>query len=242
MEKKRGGWGNGQKSFPAVTYKKKEATAPPLKPEEQKTVKLPLNCEGYYVQNFIPEEDRKQLYETLFQEIPWENHGMKRDTCLYGDEGILYPYGLGYGEEKAPSPWIESLKKVKLLVEEYTHAQFDICLCGYYKDGKKSIGFHSDREELGKTTEIASISLGAERWFAFRSKNVSEPEHKMMLHDGSLLVMGLYCQERYTHSLIQDNAVKSGRINLTFRNSGSIPQTKAELLAEGIEKLTIKKE
>lgn len=32
-----------------------------------------------------------------------------------------------------------------------------------YENGMKSIGYHSDREEKGKETPIASISLGATR-------------------------------------------------------------------------------
>jgi alkylated DNA repair dioxygenase AlkB len=50
----------------------------------------------------------------------------------------------------------------------------DICLCGWYANGKKKIGWHRDREELGNQTPIASISLGAERLFEFRENNATE--------------------------------------------------------------------
>lgn len=77
---------------------------------------------------------------------------MKRDTALYGDDGVLYNYGKGYDDEKAPKSWkeIPELIEIKDMIEKFTNAKFDICLCGWYSNGSKSIGFHCDREELGK--------------------------------------------------------------------------------------------
>jgi len=202
-----------------MTYvAKKEVTKKNKDPQ-----KLPLKCVAEYVQDFITEEDRKKLFETLMKKLPWENHGMRRDTVLFGDEGIQYHYGKGYGQESTPQPWIPELFEIKKMLEKYLNAKFNICLCGLYLNGSKSIGFHCDREELGKKTPIASISLGAERWFEFREKGWEEgsgkDQYRMILHNGSLLVMGEFCQDRYLHSLPPDKAIKTGRINLTFRNS-----------------------
>eukprot|EP00455_Lapot_gusevi_P056542 TRINITY_DN941_c0_g1_i2.p1 TRINITY_DN941_c0_g1~~TRINITY_DN941_c0_g1_i2.p1 ORF type:complete len:110 (+),score=22.56 TRINITY_DN941_c0_g1_i2:29-331(+) len=95
-------------------------------------------------------------------------------------------------------------------------------------NGQKGIGFHCDREELDKDTPIASITLGAERWFEFKEKGPNkEVCHRMMLHDGSLLVMGPDCQHKYLHCLPIDRAIRGGRINLTFRNSTGIRSKRA---------------
>jgi len=242
-----GKWGNAM-STPKLSYVPKSSgttqTTQQLKSTKDKSqnketkslkiTKIPLNCEVEYVQNFISKEEADLLYEVL-KELPWENKGMKRDTVLFGDEGVQYNYGKGYDEEATPLVWTKELKQIKEKVEEYVKVNFDICLCGWYSDGKKSIGFHSDREELGKQTPIASISLGAERWFEFRGK-YSEENHRMILNHGSLLVMGKYCQDRFTHSLPMDKAIHNGRINLTFRNSKGVNQLE---ISEKMKKMSI---
>jgi len=188
----------------------------------QGAINLPLNCNVIYVQHFVPEDMRSSFFQTLAKELPWENHGMRRDTVLYGESNILYPYGKGYGQETSPRPWHPTILKIKEMVEAYTKEKFNICLCGWYLNGTKSIGFHSDREESGKTTPIASISLGADRYFEFKEKKSpgTVPElFRMLLHNGSLLVMGEFSQDRYLHSLPVDKNVTAPRINLTFRNA-----------------------
>ena len=75
-------------------------------------------------------------------------------------------------------------------------------------------------QAYGPTDEIASLSLGAERAFAFRSVSNAHDEHRLTLHNGSLLYMGENCQERYQHSLLRCENGQAPRINLTFRKYG----------------------
>jgi hypothetical protein len=50
---------------------------------------------------------------------------------------------------------------------------FNTCLLNYYRDGKDSVGWHSDDEPIyGPRPLIASVSLGAARDFVLRRKNV----------------------------------------------------------------------
>jgi alkylated DNA repair dioxygenase AlkB len=90
-------------------------------------------------------------------------------------------------------------------------------LANYYVNGKKSIGYHSDNEEKGDIECIASISLGAERIFSFRSKATNSIS-RIKLSNGSLLVMDKGCQDNYDHCLVQDKSITNGRLNLTFRS------------------------
>lgn len=116
-----------------------------------------------------------------------------------------------WGNDVTIKYFSEDLKNIKKLLPK-----FNICLVNYYEHGKKAIGWHSDNEEKGSTSCIASISLGAERQFSFRKTGTKEIYKSILLHHGSLLVMGEGCQENYQHSLMVSKC-KTPRLNLTFR-------------------------
>ena len=98
-----------------------------------------------------------------------------------------------------------------------------------YENGTQAIGWHADREEIGRTTPIASISLGATRTFMLKSKNGSKNDKaEFHLEDGSLTIMENVCQHEYLHSVPKETTVTKGRINLTFRCKGE--QTEGERL------------
>jgi len=94
--------------------------------------------------------------------------------------------------------------------------KFNVCLLNYYEDGNQRIGWHSDREEIGRTTPIASISLGASREFQIRAKEGLE-RTSILLKSGSLTIMENICQMKYVHCIPKMANVTEGRINLTFR-------------------------
>ena len=77
--------------------------------------------------------------------------------------------------------------------------------------------FTDDEKELGQQPIIASVTLGAERIFHFKHKY--EPIHKtkIILQNGSLLVMKGNTQQYYLHQLPKTNKDIGERINLTFR-------------------------
>ncbi|VEU39051.1 unnamed protein product [Pseudo-nitzschia multistriata] len=95
---------------------------------------------------------------------------------------------------------------------------FNVCLLNFYEDGQQRIGWHADREEIGRTTPIASISLGAPRQFLVRSQTDGRRDRAtLQLRSGSLVVMEPVCQTKYLHSVPKEPEVTTGRINLTFR-------------------------
>ncbi|MEO1628577.1 MAG: alpha-ketoglutarate-dependent dioxygenase AlkB, partial [Bacteroidota bacterium] len=69
----------------------------------------------------------------------------------------------------------------------------------------------------GHTDCIASISLGAERQFSFRRMDDVSEQCNLVLQNGSLLVMGQHCQQRYQHAILPQSDCQQPRINLTFR-------------------------
>jgi alkylated DNA repair dioxygenase AlkB len=95
---------------------------------------------------------------------------------------------------------------------------FNVCLLNFYEDGQQRIGWHSDREEVGRDTPIAALSLGATRMFHLRSKtNGRQDRTTIPLSDGSLTILENTCQLDYLHAILREPSVTTGRINLTFR-------------------------
>jgi alkylated DNA repair dioxygenase AlkB len=95
---------------------------------------------------------------------------------------------------------------------------FNVCLLNFYEDGQQRIGWHSDREEVGRDTPIAAISLGATRIFHLRSKTNGRSDRTTIpLSDGSLTILENTCQLDYLHAVLCEPDVTTGRINLTFR-------------------------
>mmetsp|Transcript_5793 Transcript_5793/g.11324 ORF Transcript_5793/g.11324 Transcript_5793/m.11324 type:complete len:776 (+) Transcript_5793:144-2471(+) len=95
---------------------------------------------------------------------------------------------------------------------------FNVCLLNFYEDGQQRIGWHADREEIGRKTPIASVSLGAPRQFLVRSQTDGRRDRAtLQLESGSLVVMKPVCQTRYLHSIAKEAEITHGRINLTFR-------------------------
>jgi uncharacterized protein YaeQ len=186
-----------------------------------------MNCELEYIPDFIEKNDKKYLYKKFLKELGFKRrivgeihpYMINRATSLFGDEDLeleSMPNIWGKLDVKLQK-WTKELLQIKEQIEKITKSEYNICLVNYYEDGKRSIGFHSDKEEIGSNNYISSISLGEERKLMFRDKSDKNKTFEYILEDGSLFVMGKNCQENYEHSILKDEEVKNGRINLTFR-------------------------
>ena len=146
-----------------------------------------------------------------------------RLTAWYGQPGLTYTYS---GKAMSPLPWTESLLKIKTDIEkELTNhsitTDFTSVLINKYRDGKDSLGWHSDNEkELGIEPTIASISLGETRDFDLRLEDDYDKQIRIGLSSGSLLVMRGKTQELWQHQIPKRSPRKFTlpRINLTFRH------------------------
>ena len=91
-------------------------------------------------------------------------------------------------------------------------------LCNLYRDGRDSMGWHSDDEsELGAEPVIASLSFGAVRRFQLRHRHDPDRRLALDLPSGSLLTMAGRTQQNYRHALPKTVRKVDARINLTFR-------------------------
>ena len=119
-----------------------------------------------------------------------------------------------------PEPWHPAVLGVKDRVERLSGQHFNSVLLNLYRDGMDSVAWHADDEpELGADPVIASVSFGAERPFLIKPKQPTSgaQKHRLVLRDGSLLVMGKGMQNNWIHQLPKVKSLKEPRINLTFR-------------------------
>lgn len=69
-----------------------------------------------------------------------------------------------------PPQWHPLLLKLREAVDRRCGCSFNSLLCNLYRDGRDSIGWHSDDEaSLGDGPTIASLSLGDTRVFSLRA-------------------------------------------------------------------------
>jgi len=192
-------------------------------------MKLPLNCNVEYLSLFFDKSDANELFIELMDLVK------KTNFLPQAEDGKLFKVNVGkfmfldqnlIDENKFPEQlwgptriWTNKLKKLKAKIENFTNHKFQVCVLIYYPDGNSGVDFHSDYVAFGSTSIIPSISLGEEREFKLREKE-SKVEFSQMLENGSLIIMGEGCQDRYEHSLPINPSYKKPRINLTFRKYG----------------------
>ena len=99
------------------------------------------------------------------------------------------------------------------------HTNINCCLINKYDTGKKQIEPHRDAPEVfGTTPTVISLSLGASRKMIFQRIGLDKQDQnfEVVLHHGSIVVMGGETQNSFTHAIPQDNTNKC-RISCTFR-------------------------
>ncbi|MEC7581268.1 MAG: alpha-ketoglutarate-dependent dioxygenase AlkB, partial [Pseudomonadota bacterium] len=96
---------------------------------------------------------------------------------------------------------------------------FNSVLLNLYRDGSDSVSWHADDEiELGTNPIVAAVSLGAERILEFKPKlNFKDPKRRIVLGNGSILIMGKNLQNNWLHQLPKLSGHIGPRISLTFR-------------------------
>ena len=184
---------------------------------------LPKDGEVQYYGRVIPTEKANQYIDVLHNGIEWKNDEVviygkrivtKRKVAWYGDKAFEYKYS---NISRTALPWTRELFELKTIVETISNESYNSCLLNLYHDGYEGMGWHSDDEkDMKKDGAIASLSLGADRKFAFKHKQDKQSVY-MLLEHGSLLLMKGEVQSHWLHSLPKTSKVLKPRINLTFR-------------------------
>jgi alkylated DNA repair dioxygenase AlkB len=162
------------------------------------------------------------MLERLQAEIDWRQDvarimgrlvALPRLTAWYGDAGYRYS-----GIDNPPRAWLPVLLELKALAETLAAAPFNSVLANLYRDGRDSMGWHSDDERsLGQEPVIASLSFGAVRRFRLRHKRKPDLTIALDLPPGSCLVMAGTLQHHWRHALPKTARPVGPRVNLTFR-------------------------
>jgi alkylated DNA repair dioxygenase AlkB len=192
---------------------------------------LPKDGMVTYYGKLMSHQQANHYFNTLFTSIEWKNDEAiilgkhiitKRKVAWYGDHPFEYTYS---NTTKQALPWTPELLELKTIIEKKTGETFNSCLLNLYHSGEEGMAWHSDGEkDLKKNGAIGSLSLGAERKFAFKHKQTSETV-SIVLEHGSLLVMKDTTQTNWLHRLPPTKLTTKPRINLTFRtivSSGKI--------------------
>jgi alkylated DNA repair dioxygenase AlkB len=189
-----------------------------MKPESINV--LPMDGEAILFKGLIKQS--LELFTAFQKNIEWNQGTIQlygkllsepRLTAWYGDEGAVYTYS---GKINQPLPWTNDLIELRSFLENNGLGTYNSCLLNFYRDGKDSMGMHSDdEEELDTASGIASISLGGTRDFVFKHKT-NDKTIKLKLESGDVLLMLGETQKHWKHG-IPKRAKAGARINLTFR-------------------------
>ena len=198
------------------------------------------NAYVIYDNKFINEEESDQYFD-MYNRFDWKynnynGHKLNRQTCVFADSKIVNDNQQIpdiWGKDVTVKEWTPELLEIKSKVEnkvkELTGKDwyYNIALCNRYLKKNDFIAFHSDKEEIGSTQSISSLSLGIPRTFQYSSYDMTE-NISLVLTNGSLIYMGEKCQENYKHGMKKEDLLKltddetlykysNTRINITFR-------------------------
>ena len=177
-----------------------------------------------YIPNSFSITEANLYFNNLYREVDWQEdditifgktYKQPRLTALYGENSKPYSYS---SITMYPKPFTSDIIAIKERVENLSKDYFNTVLLNLYRYGSDSNGWHADDEKvLGENPVIASLSLGAERTFHLKHKKIKTLKHKLILHNGSLLLMKGTTQHNWFHQIPKTKKMIEKRINLTFR-------------------------
>ncbi len=184
---------------------------------------LPFDGEVLLLREIMASDAADRVLSRLKSGIVWQQevariHGKEipvpRLTAWYGE--VAYRYS-GVYHPAAPFPSV--ISQLRKLAEDISGAAFNTVLLNYYRDGRDSVSWHADDEDvLGENPVIASLSFGEERRFHLRHKKTGDRISIDLPHNSALIMAGK-TQHCWLHQIPKTARQVKGRINLTFRNT-----------------------
>lgn len=167
-----------------------------------------------------------ELCQELQGSVPWRQHKRWMYERLVDEPRLSCWY---YRAREVPGRPLDA-------VEEALSRRFRVPLKGpglnYYRDGRDSVAFHSDRELRHlEDTIVAIVTLGCSRPFLVRPK-AGGPSVDLRPGTGDLLVMGGTCQLLYDHG-VPKVASAGPRISASWRWASGPEPSAAERPAAG---------
>ena len=195
-----------------------------LIPINQKLIQTE-NSTVTYQSEFLTPAESVDLFEYCLKKIEWKHdeaviYGKKiitkRQIAWFADSSFDYNYSK---TSRVANKWTGELMQIKNKLQEITNYSFNSCLLNLYYDGTEGMGWHSDdQNHLEPDSPVAIISLGEQRFFKLRETKNRENQRKLILQNGSLLLMLHQTQKYWQHEIPKMASIKDIRINLTWRN------------------------
>src|SRR4051794_36430422 len=107
---------------------------------------------------FLDSAEADALFTHLRETVDWKQETSRgrpfpRRIGWYADAGVVYRYS---GIEHRGQGWTDELLALKRRIEGAASASFNSVLLNLYRDGRDSMGYHSDNEpELGLDPIVA---------------------------------------------------------------------------------------
>lgn len=176
-----------------------------------------------YFPGWLPQELADFVWANLdslgLSQSYWTNGQLKvpfpRLTAFYSTKGISYKYS---GQTTVAQPFPQVVEKIAEALLASGHS-FNSCLVNFYRDGKDSISWHRDDEDIFiPGSEIGSVSIGSTRRFIFRHVTTKEKK-EFALNNCDLICFDKEHKEEWAHSVPKAGSVVGPRINFTFRTT-----------------------
>jgi alkylated DNA repair dioxygenase AlkB len=186
---------------------------------------LPFDGKVLLLRDIMEPNDADRTFARLKSGVVWQQeiakiHGKEipvpRLTAWFGE--VAYRYS-GVYHPAAPFPSV--VAPLRSLAEQLADASFNTVLLNQYRDGRDSVSWHADDEEvLGENPVIASLSFGEERRFHFRHKTTGDRISVDLPHNSALIMSG-ETQHCWLHQIPKTARQVGPRINLTFRKTSA---------------------
>jgi alkylated DNA repair dioxygenase AlkB len=199
---------------------------------ENLQIQVMPGCTVEYIEGFYSQDEADELLRAfLAMDITPEVIRMygrdivtKRRSMQFG---VDYDYN---ATAKHAEEWTPTMRSIRERIESLS-GPLHGALVQLYPDGDAGIGWHRDK---GMPEVIASISLGAEREFAFGVGPAARCAEvwRMRLAHGSVLLIPGKTNEALKHRLPPAKRVREPRVNVTFRRFPRIPILTREVTDE----------
>lgn len=189
----------------------------------------------FYLRDFVKATTWSH-HNLLWNSLPWIRGDVPRRECWLNTTGDVYTYGTEpFARTYEPhdldigsnNPGIRLISEIMGTLNYLTVANYNCCFVNGYETGKDHLGWHSDDSpEMDNKHPISVISFGEEREIWFRHRTwIPDPggyqvvdSEKLLLEDGSLLIMKEHMQQEWQHRIPKSSKHESGsRVSLTFR-------------------------
>lgn len=180
-------------------------------------IEIAPGCTVDYIERFYTPREAEDLLCALLGvdmtpeivRLYGKTHQTRRRSAQYG---VDYIYN---SEAKRSEEWTPLMLSIRERMESVA-GRLDGGLVQVYPDGEAGIGWHEDK---GKPDIIASLSLGAEREFAFGTGTTTRCAEvwRIRLAHGSLLLIPTNTNSSLKHRLPPTKRVKEPRVNVTLR-------------------------